>query len=89
MSSKNSFHIATIFLTMLHQFKHSNVNLSKMNGAYRQCLCISFTHSKCIVCPQGNAVMSFIVSNRNSKQTGQSWCIAPSTQWCASFIDFE
>ena len=39
------------------------------------------THCVCIVCPQRSTVVGSTLSNRNSKQMGQFWCIARSTHW--------
>ena len=42
-----------------------NINQQLPLKAYWKWCSISFTHSKCIVCPHRKTVMSFVVSNRN------------------------
>lgn len=75
--------------SLLHILDISQIDFEQTGHEYLQWCCISWTHSKCMVCPQGRTVISFIVSNRYSKHTGQLWCIALSTQQWASLINFE
>lgn len=42
-----------------------NINQQLPLKTYWKWRSISFTHSKCIVCPHRKTVMSFVVSNRN------------------------
>lgn len=55
-----------------------------LRSSYLKCSSISFTHSKCIVWPQGKTVTSFIVSNRNCKCVFMS--LWESTHFCKTSV---
>lgn len=62
-----------------HTFDISHTDLEQRGHAYCKCCCISFRQFTWIVWPHGKTLTTFVESNRYSKHTGQSWCIAPST----------
>lgn len=70
---------ATCWSRISQYLDKSQIDFEHTGHVNLKCCSISFKQSKCIVCPQRNTLISFIESNRYSKQTGQLWCMALST----------